>query len=499
MSKKLWSWALLASLFLLASSCGGAPAATAATPSVESLGEQGTCKVAKDPLNPLIVEWPGTSKVELATSSQRGVVVVSYVGCVLKILSGCQAGGGYAMTSVTPVKDRITVADENELYARLPLGVASLKGELKTAGRLDLEYVAVGQRIALQAPSDVAGPECLGATHYVKAITVGAYSLDAVGHASGTAGASMGDTGVSAARREDVRRLRGSGNVGACEQASAAGCDAILQLGLAPLARSEQTERKVAAHAGAKKEAAQASADAGPMVRIPAGMFWMGSPDGVAESDEHPRHQVRVAGFEMDVTEVTVAAYAACTRTGQCAPMEKGTIHWVGVKETDRETLGRFCNYGHSENSNHPMNCVDWDQANHYCRAVGKRLPTEEEWEYAARGTDERSYPWGNDAPGSQLCWSGLDPSGIPRPGTCAVGSLPQGRSPFGLLDMGGNVAEWTSSGYSQGYGQTRDEATRVVRGGAYSDGKPPEVRATHREHRKPYNRLTALGFRCAR
>lgn len=220
-------------------SCGGASAATAASPSVDSLGEQSTCKVAKDPLNPLIVEWPGTSKVELTTSSQFGIVVVSYVGCVLKVLSDCQAGGSYSMMSVTPVRDRITVADESDLYARLPLGVASLKSELKTAGRLDLEYVAVGQRAATQSPSALTG-DCRGATHYVKAITVGAYSLDAIGHASGGAGGSFGENGVSASRREDVRRLGGAGNVTACEQANATGCDAILQLALAPLDGSQR-------------------------------------------------------------------------------------------------------------------------------------------------------------------------------------------------------------------------------------------------------------------
>ena len=172
---------VLGSLAWLPACGGAADQAIAKAPSVEGVDEgQATCKVAKDPLNPLIVEWPGTSKVSLDSASQRGVVVVSYVGCVLKVLTSCQAGGAYDLKPVTPVRDKVSIENESELYARLPLGVASLKGELKTAQRLDLEYVAIGQREAAKAPVSLSG-DCAGATHYVRSIMVGAYGLDAVG------------------------------------------------------------------------------------------------------------------------------------------------------------------------------------------------------------------------------------------------------------------------------------------------------------------------------
>ena len=168
--------------------------------------EQATCKVAKDPLNPLIVEWPGTNKVALDAASKKGAVVVSYVGCTLKVLDRCQATGTYDLARVTPVREKLTIETESDLYARLPLAVTTLKGELSASSRLDLSYVAVGNRELAKAPASMSG-DCAGATHYVRSIMVGAYALDAVAKGQGSLAVGVGDKEAGASRSEGVRKL----------------------------------------------------------------------------------------------------------------------------------------------------------------------------------------------------------------------------------------------------------------------------------------------------
>ncbi len=204
--------------------------------------QQSTCKVAKDPLSPLIVEWPGISKVTLDSVSKRGIVVVSYASCALKVLSGCSATGRYEYTSVTPARDKIKIDSQDDLYARLPLGAVSLKGELARGNNLELDYIAVGQRVASDAPVELTG-DCEGATHYVRTITIGAYNLDASARAQAGASVEAGNAGIGGMRKEGDRRLHGSGDVERCagqssnteDAALVAGCGAPLQLDLAPL------------------------------------------------------------------------------------------------------------------------------------------------------------------------------------------------------------------------------------------------------------------------
>lgn len=218
------------------------------------------------------------------------------------------------------------------------------------------------------------------------------------------------------------------------------------------------------------------------MVRIPGGSFMMGSEDGAPK--EGPQHRVEVAPFELDITEVTVGAYTECVRAGRCAIPDSG-----GGDPRDR---GK-CTYDQGA-KNQPMNCVDWSQAAAFCQAQGKRLPTEQEWEFAARGgPEERSSPWGSDAPGTQLCWQGL----AKRGGTCEVGSFPPGA--YGLMDMVGNVWEWTADDYAADYSRVPDHALRAIRGGGWSSPHPGGVRGTSRDGAPPSFRLSILGFRCAR
>ena len=219
------------------------------------------------------------------------------------------------------------------------------------------------------------------------------------------------------------------------------------------------------------------------MVSVPAGVFLMGSDAG--DDDERPQRRVTVAAFTIDRTEVTTRAYAACVAAGACA-------------STDRKPR---CNEGVAGRGEHPINCVSFAAATAYCAWRGARLPTETEWEYAARGPVGRTYPWGDARPRAQLCWDGPgnDVGAFKRQGTCPVGSYLAGRSPFGLDDMAGNVWEWTSDIYPSEEGAPADEPLRVSRGGTWFGYDPYDVRSPLRFRTRPQAQGYGIGFRCAR
>lgn len=213
------------------------------------------------------------------------------------------------------------------------------------------------------------------------------------------------------------------------------------------------------------------------MVKIPGADFMMGANDS---DDSQPIHRVHVDAFELDATEVTVHDYQLCVSAGACPALI---------------AFGKKCNVDKPGRDNHPVNCLSATQAETFCRWAGKRLPTEEEWEYAARGTDARKYPWGNELPEQRACWQR---SREPIP-TCEVGSHPGGVSPFGVHDLAGNVLEWTSSALSSNYNSERSHPERVLRGGCWSDVDPAYLTATGRARWNPDERLNVAGIRCAR
>ncbi|HEX3474273.1 MAG TPA: SUMF1/EgtB/PvdO family nonheme iron enzyme [Kofleriaceae bacterium] len=266
--------------------------------------------------------------------------------------------------------------------------------------------------------------------------------------------------------------------------------------------------------------AASGSCPAG-MVPIPAGTFRMGSPDGVGDLDEHPQHEVTLLAYCIDKTEVTVKAYAACVAGKGCsrAPV---TVSWSGVSADDVKRYSRFCN--RDDHPDHPINCVDWNQATAYCAWAGKRLPTEAEWEYAARGNDGRVYPWGNEPPSAKrlnacgsecvamakrelnLDWRSMYDASDGWETTAPVGSFPDGASPFGVLDMAGNVWEWTADWYGPytaaaavNPSGAKSGPERVLRGGAWLDNVAGHVRAAFRSGLGASGRNDYAGFRCAR
>jgi len=236
----------------------------------------------------------------------------------------------------------------------------------------------------------------------------------------------------------------------------------------------------------------------------------MGSDAPDANENEKPAHRARVRDFRLDRTEVTVKAYRACVEARVCDEpesyvAEKGNYHI-------------FCNWKHPEARElHPINCVDYRQAAAFCGWAGKRLPSEEEWEYEARaGAEGRKYPWGNDEPtprhlnacGSE-CSSrllanhfpagrSLYPSSDGWPETAPVGSFPAGASKHGVLDMAGNVWEWTAAQYAS-YDGTHREAKRALRGGSWGGWDAGTERASNRFRLDETSRGQFLGFRCAR
>jgi formylglycine-generating enzyme required for sulfatase activity len=208
------------------------------------------------------------------------------------------------------------------------------------------------------------------------------------------------------------------------------------------------------------------------MVLVPGGEFTMGSNDG--DPDEAPPHPVSVSPFWMDVTEVTNDEFAAFMQAiGYQAPAV---------------VLGE---------GNHPVVRVTWDDANAYCAWAGGRLPTEAEWEFAARGTDGRVYPWGND-------WDPAKSNGRETGirSTTAVGSFGAGASPFGALDMAGNVREWTADWYDKYPGSSFSSQFfnrfRVHRGGGWFDDSE-DLRAANRNGGPPETANDDLGFRCVK
>ena len=242
-------------------------------------------------------------------------------------------------------------------------------------------------------------------------------------------------------------------------------------------------------------------ADGMVMVYVPAGEFEMGSTEG--DDDEQPVHTVALDGFWIDRTEVTNAQYEQCVAAGDCDPRSfsgSDTRGWT---------------YGDGAADDHPAIYVTWYQAETYCRWVGGRLPTEAEWEYAARGPEGRVFPWGDDFDGAQLNYCDANcerewadevvDDGYAE--TAPVGSFPAGASWCEALDLAGNVWEWVADSYAGNYYERSPSRNptgpsswecRVLRGGSWGFD-PYYVRAANRDCFVPSNTYGHIGFRCAR
>ena len=247
-------------------------------------------------------------------------------------------------------------------------------------------------------------------------------------------------------------------------------------------------------------EAQGAAGEAKDMVPVPAGVFLMGSNNG--PDDERPQHKVDLGAFLIDRAKVTNGAFALFLNA--VGPRGPRGENYFDVDDNDARIHRRDGTWradpGHER---HPVVEVSWPGAVAYCAWLGKRLPTEAEWEKAARGTDGRKYPWGNDAPDHTRAHFGAGWNDL-RP----VGSLVKGASPYGALDMAGNGWEWVSSVYRPYPYQPNDgredltaQQVRGTRGGGH-DSRASELTTTHRGRhvsRNPRGGHHNIGFRCAR
>jgi formylglycine-generating enzyme required for sulfatase activity len=222
------------------------------------------------------------------------------------------------------------------------------------------------------------------------------------------------------------------------------------------------------------------------MVRLQGGRFVMGSSSPRAPANERPARPVIVAPFWMDRTEVTVGAYRDCVGARACARPERASAS---------------CTFDAGD-PDLPVSCVHWRDADAYCRFAKKRLPSEREWEYAARGPFATSFPWGTATSCTNAVTLVNDQSAkscAPKP--ARAGAHPAGGSVFGVQDMSGNVEEWTSDWYVESLGPgpaPRSGAAHVLRGGGWLS-PPSQSRTTSRDWGSALEAGPNVGFRCAR
>lgn len=222
-------------------------------------------------------------------------------------------------------------------------------------------------------------------------------------------------------------------------------------------------------------------------------------PEGVFHGLKR-RATSKVVAYCLDISEVTVGAYKICVNEKKCSPecllagqcsAVPTQAHWGDISESIRAS--NYCNGDLEDRQDHPVNCVSFEEAQAYCEAYSKRLPTAEEWEWASRGAKAKQpYPWGYSVAWDQLCWA--KPS--VRSSTCAVGSVKADKTAQGIVDLGGNVSEWVA-GEVKARGVLR--ASRLAFGASWYSMDDGYVRAALGGIEMPSERNEVVGFRCAK
>lgn len=452
-----------------------------------------SCTAIRLSTEPDLLGWDPGSRGKLVSIASQGLAVVRYheQGCdvELTVLGGCFSRKARYEYRAYSEDQRKTATDEVELYANFPVGIAELRAHVSHGRGVRADYHLAGVErvpvgLAFQ-PRDLEG-DCRGATHVVSAIYRGVFAIAAGQTSELSADLSL----LRGQTQKSLNLLDHAGEPGSCDLRGSLrpGCDVPLRLELYPIEHSEQLKDSTVSSVEEVPEAATVTDGRRcpeRMAAIPPGTFFMG---GTANWHEEPVHQVTLSPYCIDLREVTVGDYERCERSGVCSK----------ILIVPKLTWAEQCLKANPDKLNYPRNCVTWRQARRYCAWLDKRLPTEAEWEYAARGgARSLAYPWGNDPAREDLaCWNRR------KDGPCPVASYRPGA--YGLWDMAGNVSEWVWDWFDRHSGQSQVDPTgpvmgyrRVSKGGAYTSDVPLLLRSSYRsdEDRPSAN----LGFRCAR
>ena len=456
----------------------------------------------------------------------------------MRVLERCSIPAKYAYFGATRSEDKVVIKDEDDLYTNLPLGAAKLEGKLLRSGELTVDMDLVG-RYEAERPvirADELEGDCQGATHFVYGVAVGAFDFHAGADASVGGGVSFAGVGALGQSQSEREPLKKSGDEAACAKATSAdkappdGCGALVRLEVVPIGAPrpllpscpDGTQWNGSACLATRLVTAVQCPDGSTwsgsacvatrvvtQVDCPSGAWWNGkacaaqvmcpkdmawlrggsfkTAGGYADAD--PADGVTIQPFCIDLTEVTADAYAACVRAKRC---DAEGLRMTSEGKTLR--VDPLCNYAETGRGDHPLNCVDWGQAQAYCHAQGKRLPSEWEWVWAALGGTD---PGSATIPvASGACWK----ERLKSDGTCAVD---RGGAPASIEDLDGNVSEWTSSRHPWG--------GMVARGASWADSKEATVNVLtyaqnqvladtpQRNRYAPPTHRSDLGFRCVR
>lgn len=454
------------------------------------------CAAWEGPTAPSLLATSPELRARLRGLAERGAVAVRFqrAGCELQVelLEACAVQASYQFDFRPSPETHRRLAQPLEVLDAAPIGGLRWLPLLERHGALGVTQASSGSLrlpVPLRLPKDALGADgCRGATHLVTGIELGRFRV--VAGSAREVDAALGGPASSApsGAPRALQVVAAVGDAEACTRAArearpVIGCDEPLRL-------------RLLAVGGAQPETAELSA----LISVPAGPFTRGE-EGAAP-DRGPRRIIHLEAFEIDRFEVSAGEYAACVAAGACEATETGP----------------FCTSGVLGKERHPVNCIDYRRAAAYCAFVGKRLPTEAEWERAARPASGAAFEWGSEWPPASGAgnfadetaarafpyWSRIDRYVDGHAGTAPVDAFMAGPLP----QASGNVSEWVADYYDPSYyakGPDRSPegpkrgTHRVVRGGNFGSAAPDELKLTRRDARDPKRASMYFGVRCAR